>query len=160
MKKSAGKTPPHRSPVDMDRRIKKERITTMAIYTLQPIEVPKIQTQYRTIKTQLPVPESLPIFELLSQSEPRSMQGQPPIVWYTADDITISDKWGNRWIDWSSGVLIANVGHGAKEIKDAIRKILDQGLIATYVFVHEQRAELTTNCSRSPRIQTITMFFF
>lgn len=115
----------------------------MATYSLQPVEVPKIQTRYRTIKTRLPVPESLPIFESLSQSEPRSMQGQPPIVWHTADDITISDKWGNRWIDWSSGVLISNVGHGAKEIKDAIRKIVDQGLIATYVFVHEQRAELT-----------------
>ena len=71
------------------------------------------------------------------------MSGQPPIVWQKADNFTVSDKWGNRWIDWSSGVLITNAGHGRKEIRRALAKIIDQGLLACYVFVHEQRAELT-----------------
>lgn len=115
----------------------------MAIYDLTPVKVKKVETKYRSIKTMIPVPESLPIFEELSKSEPRSMAGQPPIVWHKAKDFTVSDKWGNRWIDWSSGVLITNAGHGRKEICDKLKEIIDQGLLATYVFVHEGRMELT-----------------
>ena len=114
----------------------------MAVYDLAPIEVPKVETKYRSIKTKLPVPESLPIFESLRQSEPRSMMGQPPIVWDKAEDFIISDAWGNRWIDWSSGVLITNAGHGRREIREALREVIDRGLLASYVFVHERRARL------------------
>jgi 4-aminobutyrate aminotransferase / (S)-3-amino-2-methylpropionate transaminase / 5-aminovalerate transaminase len=115
----------------------------MAKYNLEPAEVPIIDTKYRTIRTKLPVPESLEIFRLLQQSEPVSMMGQPPVVWEKAEGFQVYDRWGNKWIDWSSGVLIANAGHGRKEIINAIRKVLDQNLLATYVFVHEKRVELT-----------------
>ncbi len=114
----------------------------MAIYDLTPVEVPKVETKYRSIQTKLPVPESLSIFAALAQSEPRSMMGQPPIVWDKAEDFIVSDPWGNRWIDWSSGVLITNAGHGRKEIRAALREIIDRGLLASYVFVHERRARL------------------
>lgn len=114
----------------------------MAGYDLTPVEVPKVRTKYRTIQTPLPVPESLPIFEELTKSEPRSMMGQPPVVWHQAEDFTVSDRWGNRWIDWSSGVLVTNVGHGRKEIKEALQEVIDQGLLASYVFVHERRMKL------------------
>ncbi|MFH1969227.1 MAG: aspartate aminotransferase family protein [Verrucomicrobiota bacterium] len=116
----------------------------MATYDLTPVSVPKVHTKYRTIKTSIPVPQSLPIFKKLQQSEPRSMAGQPPIIWHKADNFIVSDKWGNRWIDWSSGVLIANAGHGRKEIARALKDEIEQGLLAAYVFVHEKRAELTT----------------
>ena len=114
----------------------------MAVYDLTPVEVPKVETKYRSIRTKLPVPESLPVFETLRQSEPRSMMGQPPIVWDKAEGCVVSDRWGNRWIDWSSGVLITNAGHGRKEIRDALREVIDHGLLASYVFVHERRARL------------------
>ena len=115
----------------------------MAEYNLTPVNVEKVETKYRSIKTAIPVPESLPIFEELQKSEPRSMQGQPPIIWHKADDFTVSDKWGNRWIDWSSCVLIANAGHNHPKIAKALHDIVDQGLLSTYVFVHEGRAKLT-----------------
>lgn len=115
----------------------------MAEYSLKPVEVPLIKTRYRAIRTRLPVPQSLPIFEALKKSEPRSMMGQPPIVWHEADNFVVRDRWGNQWIDWSSGVLIANAGHNRREIRAAVRKVMDQGLMASYVFVHERRAELT-----------------
>ena len=115
----------------------------MAVYDLTPVDVPKVNTRYRTIKTRIPVPESLPIFEELKKSEPQSMMGQPPVVWHKAEDFIVSDKWGNRWIDWSCGVLITNVGHGRKEIRTALKDVIDQGLLASYVFVHEKRAVLT-----------------
>lgn len=115
----------------------------MAKYNLTPVDVPQVSTKFRTIKTKLPVPESMEIFDTLTASEPRSMMGQPPIVWDKAEGFQVYDKWGNKWIDWSSGVLITNAGHGRSEIIKALQKIIDQKLLATYVFVHEKRAELT-----------------
>ncbi len=115
----------------------------MAEYSMQPIEVKHVSTQYRTIKTKIPVPESLAIFQTLKESEPRSMLGMPPVIWDRAENFTVFDKWGNRWIDWSSCVLLANTGHGRSEIKKALHAQIDQGLLATYVFVHEKRARLT-----------------
>ncbi len=86
----------------------------MAKYSLEPVAVPHVKTKYRTIKTALPVPESLEIFKTLTESEPVSMIGQPPVVWDKADGFQVYDRWGNKWIDWSSGVLITNAGHGRK----------------------------------------------
>ncbi|MGD9044038.1 MAG: aspartate aminotransferase family protein [Desulfobacterales bacterium] len=115
----------------------------MAEYSLEPVDVKKVSTRYRTIQTKIPVPESLAIFTSLKESEPRSMMGMPPVVWDRAENYSVDDKWGNRWIDWSSCVLLANAGHGREEIKAALKEQIDQGLLATYVFVHEKRAELT-----------------
>lgn len=115
----------------------------MATYSLTPIEVPPVDTKYRTIKTMLPVPESVVIIESLKDAEPQSMMGQPPVVWHSAEDVNVCDRWGNRWLDWSSCVLVTNVGHGRQEIKDALHAKIDQGLLSTYVFVHEDRVKLT-----------------
>ena len=96
----------------------------MAKYNLIPVDVPKVSTKCRKIMTKLPILESLSIFQTLSESEPISMMGQPPIVWDKAEGFQIYDKWGNKWIDWSSGVLITNAGHGRKEIINALRKLV------------------------------------
>jgi 4-aminobutyrate aminotransferase/(S)-3-amino-2-methylpropionate transaminase len=114
-----------------------------AKYDLTPLEVPQVRTKYRRIRTSIPVPESLPIFQALQDSEPQSMMGQPPVVWDRAEGFQVADRWGNLWIDWSSGVLITNAGHGRKEIRRALEAALKKPLLSTYVFVHEQRAELT-----------------
>jgi|SRR3989344_3574852 len=114
----------------------------MEKYDLTPVVVPEVNTKYRIIRTKLPVPESLPIFEALMKSEPQSMRGQPPIVWDRAEGFQVYDRWGNKWLDFSSAVLVTNVGHGRQEIKDAIREMLDQGLLTNFAFVHEKRAEL------------------
>jgi len=114
-----------------------------AKYDLNPVEVPTVKTKYRRIRTKLPVPESLPVFQALQGSEPQSMMGQPPVVWDRAEGFQVMDRWGNVWIDWSSGVLITNAGHGRKEICKALEAALKKPLLSTYVFVHEKRAELT-----------------
>lgn len=123
--------------------VNQKKELNMAKYSLEPVEVPKVKTKYRSIQTKLPVPQSLQIFKTLIASESPSMMGQPPLVWNKAEGFRVSDRWGNTWIDWSSGVLISNAGHGRKEIREAIQKLLHQPLLATYVFVHEKRAELT-----------------
>lgn len=131
----------------------------MAKYDLTPVEVPLVDTKYRTIKTKLPVPESLPIFESLAGSEPVSMMGQPPVIWDRAEGVQVFDAWGNKWLDWSSCVLISNAGHGREEIKQALLDSIGQGLLATYVFVHEKRAALTEALQKiSPDPSTYQVF--
>ncbi len=131
----------------------------MAKYNMTPRDVEKVETPFRRIQTQIPVPQSLEIFKTLQESEPRSMQGQPPIVWDRAEGFQVYDKWGNMWLDWSSCVLVSNVGHGRRELCDAMRAVLDKPLISTYVFVHEQRARLTSMLSSiAPKKAKYTTF--
>ncbi len=111
-------------------------------YSITPQTVPTVATHYRTIKTQVPHPDSLPTLEKLRRLEPTSMRGMPPVVWDRAEDIFVYDKYGNRWLDWSSGVLVTNAGHGPKEIRDAIINQVNSGLLHNYVFPSEERAEL------------------
>ena len=111
-------------------------------FTLVPQKVERIDTPHRRIATQLPVPESLPILEKLYQFEPRAMRGQPPVIWHRAEGYNVSDAWGNRWIDWSSGVLIANAGHGREEIANAIADQARAHLLTSFSFANEPRARL------------------
>ena len=111
-------------------------------FSITPHEVRYVDTKYRRIVTPLPHPDSLATLETLRQFEPQSMRGQPPIVWDRAEDIFVFDKYGNRWLDWSSGVLVANAGHGVKEIRDAIIAQTQSGLLHNYVFPSEERAAL------------------
>ena len=115
-----------------------------AEYSLEPVAVTPVRTRHRRICTPLPVPESLPVLERLRAAEPRAMAGQPPIVWDRAEGFQVSDRWGNTWIDWSSGVLITNAGHGRREIRDAVTEAVSRPLLSAYVFPHEGRAALAT----------------
>jgi 4-aminobutyrate aminotransferase/diaminobutyrate-pyruvate transaminase/4-aminobutyrate aminotransferase/(S)-3-amino-2-methylpropionate transaminase len=101
-----------------------------------------VETPFRRIVTDLPVPESLPILERLHAYEPLAMRGQPPIVWHRAEGFQVFDAWGNQWIDWSAGVLIANAGHGRREIVDAITAQASAHLLTNYCFPSEIRARL------------------
>ncbi len=111
-------------------------------FSLTPKTVPAVKSAYRTIQTQIPVPESLPFVEALRTYEPLSMTGQAPILWESAQNCCVKDRWGNQWLDWSSGVLVANAGHGRKEIADAIIKQAQSPLLHNYCFPNQPRAEL------------------
>lgn len=111
-------------------------------FSLEPRAVARVETALRRIVTPIPVPESLPLLEKLHKYEPVAMQGQPPIVWDRAEGFQVSDKYGNRWIDWSSGVLVTNAGHGRREIIDAISAQAVSGLLHNYCFASEIRAQL------------------
>jgi 4-aminobutyrate aminotransferase / (S)-3-amino-2-methylpropionate transaminase / 5-aminovalerate transaminase len=111
-------------------------------FTLVPKNVAHVETRYRRIVTPIPAPESIPFFEKLYQYEPRAMRGQPPVVWNRAEGFQVYDAWGNQWIDWTSGVLIANAGHGRQEIVDAISRQAAAQLLTTFGFANEPRARL------------------
>jgi 4-aminobutyrate aminotransferase/diaminobutyrate-pyruvate transaminase/4-aminobutyrate aminotransferase/(S)-3-amino-2-methylpropionate transaminase len=111
-------------------------------YDLTPKRVPRVETQFRRIVTEFPVPESIPVLQTLQAHEPVAMRGQPPVVWDHAEGFQVYDAWGNQWIDWSSGVLIANAGHGRREIADAIIRQASSKLLTNYCFPSEIRSRL------------------
>jgi len=115
---------------------------------LCPHPVPPVDTRYRRIATEIPVPESIPILERLRRHEPRSMGGQPPVVWDHAEGVQVFDCWGNRWLDFSSGVLVTNTGHGHPEIRQAILDQVRHGLLHNYCFPSEIRANVVEHLAR------------
>ncbi|MBI5688446.1 MAG: aspartate aminotransferase family protein [Verrucomicrobia bacterium] len=114
----------------------------MPQFDITPIAVPKVSTRFRRIRTKLPVPQSVPVLEEMRRFEPQSMQGMPPVVWKRGDGALVQDWWGNQWIDWSSGVLVTNAGHGRKPIVDAVVKQAKSGLLHNYLFPHKLRGRL------------------
>ncbi|MGH7144948.1 MAG: aspartate aminotransferase family protein [Planctomycetota bacterium] len=111
-------------------------------FTLEPRKVPPVETKHRTICTPIPVPESIPIFEALRKGEPQSMQGQPLILWDHAQGMYVHDRFGNRWLDFSSGVLVASAGHARQEIVDAVVKTAQAPMLHSYCFANEPRVKL------------------
>jgi len=109
---------------------------------LTPRPVPRLESNFRKIVTDFPVPESLPLLERLLHIEPRALHHHPPVVWHRAEGFQVYDPWGNQWLDWSSGVLTANAGHGRHEIIDAITRQAQSQLLTNYCFPSAIRAEL------------------
>jgi len=113
----------------------------MGVPDLTPRSVAPVHTKYRRIATSIPVPESIPILEKLARLEPRFMLGQPPIVWDRAEGISVFDRWGNQWIDWTSGVLVANAGHAHPHIRQAVARQVEHPLMHNFMFPTEIRAQ-------------------
>lgn len=116
-------------------------------FPLQPHPVEPISTKYRTIRTSIPVPESVPFLKQLRDMEPRSMGGQPPVIWQGGEGATVIDPYGNRWLDFSSGVLVTSCGHGHPDIVKAITDMAGQGLYHAYCFATEVRHQLVEELS-------------
>ena len=110
-------------------------------FSHQPIKVEKIATKYRTIKTKIPVPESIPMLERMYEIEAQAMHGQLPMIWDKADDFQIYDQWGNIWLDFTSTIFVTNAGHGNKRILKALRNVLDKPLLHTYTYASIERID-------------------
>ncbi|HUS59151.1 MAG TPA: aminotransferase class III-fold pyridoxal phosphate-dependent enzyme [Planctomycetota bacterium] len=115
----------------------------MASFTFStiPAQVPTVDTPHRRIKTPIPVPESLPIIRKMLECEPEAMTGMAPVIWDRAEACSIFDPWGNMWLDWTSGVLGANAGHGRREVVDALKAQAEKLLFA-YAHPTQPRAML------------------
>ena len=118
-------------------------------YEMKIKKIKKVNTPFRRIvSTSFPVPKSIPILKKLRKYEPRSMTGQPLALWDKAEGVNVYDKFGNKWLDFSCGVLVTNAGHGNPEIKKAIIKQVNHGLLHNYCFPSELRAKLTEKLSK------------
>ena len=59
----------------------------------------------------LPGPKSREYLAISERVEPRCMTQQAPIVWESAAGCVVKDVDGNTYLDFTSGVLVTNVGH-------------------------------------------------
>ncbi len=117
-------------------------MSTQEVQDLTPREVPPVQTDFRRIATPIPVPQSVPILQRLARHEPQSMGGQPLVLWDRAEGVQVYDRWGNMWLDWSSGVLVTNSGHCHPKIRQAVLDQVNHGLLHNYCFPSEIRSRL------------------
>lgn len=108
-------------------------------FNLKPTIVPFVKTKYRTIKTSLPHPESIKILDQISKFESSNIKDQLPVIWDKAIDFRIYDKWGNCWIDFTSTIFVANVGHAHPKIAKAIED-LSKKLMHSYSYPTEIRS--------------------
>ena len=60
--------------------------------------------------------------DMSSQYERKSCNWQAPVVWDHGQGAEIWDVDGKHYIDWTSGVLVANVGHAHPKLADALHR--------------------------------------
>jgi 4-aminobutyrate aminotransferase-like enzyme len=108
-------------------------------FCLTPQLVPSIETEYRLIHTSVPAEGTADLLGRLEMVESRSMHGQLPIVWDRAEDYNVYDHAGNRWIDFTSTIFVANVGHSNKKVTEAILSTLDKPLYSCYAYANPLR---------------------
>ena len=108
-------------------------------FSHEPENVKQIFTNNRVIRTKIPVPESLPLLEEMYRFEAQAMHGQYPMVWSKAENYSVEDLWGNKWIDFTSTIFVANAGHSNTRIINAIKRLLNKPLLHTYTYASEER---------------------
>lgn len=94
-----------------------------------------------SVKTPIPGPNSQKFKALSATYESGCLNLQAPIVWDHAQGVQVWDVDGNSFIDWTSGVLVTNVGHAHPKLADAIGK----------------QAHRLLNCYDSPTPERITL---
>ena len=111
------------------------------MFCRNPVAVPFIETANRRIATSIPAPGTVAILESLDKYESRSMHGQLPLIWRSATGHTIQDHAGNKWIDFTSMIFVANVGHGNEKVISSVQKAIEMPILGCYAYPNELRAE-------------------
>jgi 4-aminobutyrate aminotransferase / (S)-3-amino-2-methylpropionate transaminase / 5-aminovalerate transaminase len=109
-------------------------------FSLVPKSVALVKTKNRLIKTAIPTPGTREVLERLDLCESRSMHGQLPLVWDRAEDFSVFDAAGNCWIDFTSTIFVANVGHSNPKVTNAMQDVLNRPIYSCYAYANETRA--------------------
>lgn len=92
------------------------------------------------IKTAIPGPQSQALMEAWHRCEADVVGYQAPVVWKNAQGCIVNDVDGNSFIDWTSGVLVTNVGHCHPHLVSAIKRAADD-LLNNYECANTWRIE-------------------
>ena len=93
------------------------------------------------INTELPGPRSREIMAISEQYEPNASSEQVPIVWKHAEGVWATDMDDNTFLDFTSGVLVANAGHSHPRLVRAMQEQAEKA-VNTYDFLNEWRPQL------------------
>ena len=98
-----------------------------------------IKTKNRFIHTLIPAPGTKSLFKSLSKVESRSMHGQIPIAWDKAKNFNIFDIAGNKFIDFTSTIFVANIGHSNPRLIKYIKLALSKNFLHSYAYINKIR---------------------
>jgi 4-aminobutyrate aminotransferase len=98
------------------------------------------QTAVGRVHCQLPGPRSRELFSRWSRVEAQCTGYQAPVVWDHASGSVVTDVDGNTYLDWTSGVLVTNVGHCHPKLVEAVQTAC-AGLMNNYECLNPQRVE-------------------
>ena len=68
-----------------------------------------------------------------------AISNQLPIIWHRAKDFNVYDQGGNKWIDMTSGIFVANAGHSNPHVNNAIKAQLDKDMSFAFLYNTEIR---------------------
>ena len=88
----------------------------------------------------LPGPRSKELFARWARVEAQCMGYQAQVAWDHARGVVVNDADGNTFIDWTSGVLVTNVGHCHPDLVKAVQ-VAAAKLLNNYECLHESRVE-------------------
>jgi 4-aminobutyrate aminotransferase len=92
------------------------------------------------VNTPLPGPRSKALFHRWARVEAQCTGYQAPVVWDRASGVLVTDVDGNTFIDWTSGVLVTNVGHCHPDLVKAVQAASAK-LLNNYECLNEPRVE-------------------
>ena len=98
-----------------------------------------IKTKNRHIFKKIPAAGTETLMKKLSKVESRSMHGQMPIAWKKAENFNIYDLSNNKFIDFTSTIFVANIGHTNKRLISYLKKGLSEKLLHSYAYIHRVR---------------------
>jgi acetylornithine/succinyldiaminopimelate/putrescine aminotransferase len=90
-----------------------------------------MKTRFREVKPSFSL-NNKGLHTRISGMEPRSAGNSIPLTWAKAKDFSVWDGEGNKFIDMTSGIFVANAGHSNPKIKQAIKKQVDDDLLFAY----------------------------
>ena len=93
-----------------------------------------------SVKTSLPGPRSQALFDRWERAEAQCSGYQARVVWDRALGVVVTDVDGNVFLDWTSGVLVANSGHCHPDLVKAIQSASAK-LLNNYECLNQPRVE-------------------
>lgn len=110
-------------------------------FSRDPREVPQVQTQHRRILSPIPAPGTRELLDRLDRTQPSYMQADLPIAWTSATGAVVYDLADNQFIDFTSGIFTANVGHSNRRVSEAVALALECAELDAYDYATELRAD-------------------
>ena len=98
---------------------------------------------YSCIKTAIPGPKSAALINEWHKHEAFACGYQASVVWEKGEDCIVTDVDGNKFIDWTSGVLVTSVGHCHPKLVKAV-----QTSVAKLINNYECPTEYRVNAAR------------
>jgi len=90
------------------------------------------------VKTELPGPRSKELFERWEKVEAQCTGYQARVCWDRGKGVVVTDVDGNTFLDWTSGVLVTNVGHSHPHLVEAVQAAAAK-LMNNYECLNEPR---------------------